>query len=140
MKKFFFIILTVLSISFFSCNKDNSKKDGALTIVTTTFPVYDAVRVVGKDFIGSKINLKLLVKPGTEVHSYDPSPADIISIQNSDLFIFVGGESDEWVEKILKSSEKELKAQILSLMPLNLQFQPVHAFQQAYFFLENNLH
>ena len=116
MKKTLIAILLGVSALFISCTKSNSKNESSISVVTTTFPVYDAVRAAGKNLIGNQINLKLLVKPGTEVHSFDPSPADIISIQNSDLFIYVGGESDEWVEKIIKSSGKDLKSTAVSLM------------------------
>ena len=44
----------------------------------------------------------MLLKPGEETHSYEPTPQDIIAIQNSDLFIYVGGENDAWVEDILE--------------------------------------
>lgn len=132
MKKLLFISAVLISISglFFSCKKNpqrvSDKSENAnsadlmknsLSVVATTFPCYDAVRAVSGNFLGSKINLKLLVKPGTEVHSYDPSPADIIAIQNSDLFVFVGGESDEWIENVLNSiSVVKTEGQILRLM------------------------
>lgn len=132
MKKLLFISAVLISISglFFSCKKNpqrfSDKSENAnsadlmknsLSVVATTFPCYDAVRAVSGNFLGSKINLKLLVKPGTEVHSYDPSPADIIAIQNSDLFVFVGGESDEWIEHILNIiSVVKTEGQILRLM------------------------
>ena len=47
----------------------------------------------------------MLLKPGEESHSYEPTPQDIIAIQNCDLFIYVGGENDEWVEDILSSMD-----------------------------------
>lgn len=66
-------------------------------IVCTSFPCYDFARAV----TGDKAHLSLLIKPGAEVHSYDPTPADIMSIADCDLFIYIGGESDAWVEDIL---------------------------------------
>ena len=45
----------------------------------------------------------MLLKPGAEMHSYEPTPQDIIQIRNADLFIYVGGESDAWVDSILSS-------------------------------------
>lgn len=132
MKKLLFISAVLISISglFFSCKKNPQRfsvkpenensadlMKNSLSVVATTFPCYDAVRAVSGNFLGSKINLKLLVKPGTEVHSYDLSPADIIAIQNSDLFVFVGGESDEWIEHVLNSiSVVKTEGQILRLM------------------------
>lgn len=68
-------------------------------IVCTNFPCYDFARAV----TGGMANLHLLIKPGAEVHSYEPTPADIIAIADCDLFIYIGGESDAWVEDILSS-------------------------------------
>lgn len=73
--------------------------DGKINIVTTIFPCYDFVRAVA----GDNVNLKMLIKPGTECHTYDPTPSDILSVQNSDIFIMIGGESEEWTESILES-------------------------------------
>ncbi|MCR5400536.1 MAG: metal ABC transporter substrate-binding protein [Treponema sp.] len=119
-KIFFFSIIALTGL--ISCSK-NTEKNGnkssgqnKISVVATTFPCYDAVRAISGDFLNSCISLKLLVKPGMEVHSYDPSPADIISIQKSDLFVYVGGESDEWIEKILNTSSNELKCQTVELI------------------------
>lgn len=98
--------LLIFSIFVFSCKKNNShipNSNEKILIVTSTFPCYDAVRaLVGKN---DKIDLKLLVKPGSEVHSFDPSPQNIIDIQKSHLFVYIGGESDEWIEKIIGNKE-----------------------------------
>lgn len=69
------------------------------TVVTTSFPCYDFVRQVA----GEHCTVELLIRPGTEVHSYEPSPADILKIGSADLFVCVGGESDVWAEDILAS-------------------------------------
>lgn len=73
--------------------------DGRISVVTTIFPQYDFVRQIA----GENVELKMLLKPGEETHSYEPTPQDIIAIQNSDIFIYVGGENDAWVEDILDS-------------------------------------
>ena len=77
-------------------NKVENKK---ISVVATIFPQYDFVRQIA----GENVELKMLLKPGEETHSYEPTPQDIIAIQNSDLFIYVGGENDAWVEDILES-------------------------------------
>ena len=74
-------------------------KDGRISVVTTIFPPYDFVREIA----GDEVNLTMLLKPGEETHSYEPTPQDIIDIQNSDVFIYTGGENDVWVEDILSS-------------------------------------
>lgn len=77
-------------------NKVENKK---ISVVATIFPQYDFVRQIA----GENVELKMFLKPGEETHSYEPTPQDIIAIQNSDLFIYVGGENDAWVEDILES-------------------------------------
>lgn len=78
---------------------ENKTEDQKISVVTTIFPQYDFVRQIA----GDSVDLKMLLKPGEETHSYEPTPQDIIAIQNSDLFIYVGGENDSWVEDILES-------------------------------------
>ena len=78
-------------------NKTN--ENGRLSVVTTIFPPYDFVREIA----GDCVDLKMLLKPGEESHSYEPTPQDMIAIENSDVFIYVGGENDVWVEDILSS-------------------------------------
>lgn len=70
------------------------------SVVCTSFPCYDFARAVMGD---KAVFLNLLIKPGVEVHSYEPTPADIMAIAGCDLFIYIGGESDAWVEDILAS-------------------------------------
>ena len=80
-------------------NTDAATEGNKLKIVTTNFPSYDFARAIAKE----DAELTMLVKPGAETHSYEPSPQDIITIQNADLFIYTGGDSDEWVDGILES-------------------------------------
>lgn len=72
-----------------------------LSVVTTIFPPYDFVRQIGRD----EVEVTMLLKPGMESHSYEPTPADIIKIMNSDIFLYAGGESDVWVEELLEGND-----------------------------------
>lgn len=105
------LVLTVLC----SCSgKDDNNKTssgGKVNVITTIFPPYDFTRQIG----GDKVNVSMLLKPGMESHSFEPSPKDIVNIQNCDLFIYVGGESDEWVKTILESDDKK-PGRIIALM------------------------
>ena len=86
MKKFICTILCMVVIVsvFCACGKNDTKKDdGKLNIVSTIFPPYDFTREIG----GDRVNVSMLLKPGMESHSYDPTPQDIIKIQESDIFI-----------------------------------------------------
>lgn len=108
MKKYLSLFLVaIIGIFMTACDakKDNiTKDDNRISIVSTIFPGYD----FAKQIAGEKANVELLLPPGAESHSYEPSPQDIIKIQNADLFIYVGGESDEWVEKILNSMDTKI--------------------------------
>lgn len=68
-----------------------------LSIVCTDFPCYDFARQAA----GDGADVAMLLKPGTEAHSFEPTPADIIAIGEADLFVYIGGESDAWADDIL---------------------------------------
>lgn len=97
------IVMICLSLCCVSCTSDD--KEYTYKIVATNFPCYDFARAVVKN--NSKVSLTMLLKPGVESHNYDPTPQDIFEIQNADMFIYVGGESDEWANKILDSIESD---------------------------------
>lgn len=80
-----------------------AQKEDKLKIVTTIFPQYDFARQIGKD----KVSVQMLVTPGGESHSYEPTPQDIISVKNCDIFICTGGESDVWSNVILNSIDTD---------------------------------
>ena len=89
-----------------------SERGGRPKVVATIFPQYDFARAIG----GDRIELSMLLKPGMDSHSYSPSPQDIINIQNCDLFIYIGGENDHWVEKILDSFDEGKGPKTLKLI------------------------
>lgn len=84
-------------------SEESKNREDTLRVVTTIFPQYDFVRQIA----GEHAEVSMLLKPGEETHSYEPTPQDILKIQNCDLFIYVGGENDEWVEDILESIDTE---------------------------------
>ncbi|NLM01446.1 MAG: zinc ABC transporter substrate-binding protein [Treponema sp.] len=100
---FKFVIFLLSIFLLVSCNKKNT--NSSYSIVTTNFPCYDFT----KEVIGNPEIIKMLIKPGLELHSYDPTPQDILAINNCDVFIYIGGESDEWVEKILSGIDTKNK-------------------------------
>ena len=76
-----------------------------LDVVTTIFPEYDWVRQIA----GDRADITMLLDNGIDLHSYQPTADDIIKISNCDMFIYVGGESDEWVEEVLdKARNKDM--------------------------------
>lgn len=98
------VIILIVSFGFlFLLDKEakQEKEEGKLNVVVTTFSTYDFVKQVA----GDKVNLKLLLDPGVDAHSYEPTASDIINIQESDLFIYIGGEMENWTDKVLGSLE-----------------------------------
>ena len=101
-----------------AANKSEAPGTGVskLKIVTTIFPEYSWT----KELLGSRekdAELTLLTKKGVDMHSYQPSAEDILRIANCDLFLYVGGESDKWVDKALKEGGNP-KRRVLNLMKL----------------------
>lgn len=92
------IVLSLLAACGIS-QKPAAVSTGGIRIVTTNFPPYDFTREITKD----KADIKLLLKPGAESHSFEPTPQDIKDIENADLFIYTGSENDIWVEDLLDS-------------------------------------
>lgn len=100
------LILTLLAVLISGCGtggKVNAAENDKISVVTTIFPQYDFTRQIA----GDNIELKLLLPPGMESHSYEPSPRDINDIGSCDIFIYVGGESEKWVENILSSIDTD---------------------------------
>ena len=102
-------LIFVLMVSMVGCNtttntKEN-KKNTKLTIMTTLFPYYDFARAVIGDV--KDIDLELLVSPGQDDHSFEPTPKDVVAINKADLFIYNGGSIENWVEEVLKSLRSE---------------------------------
>lgn len=86
---------------------NSDQQQERLCVTTTLFPYYDFVRQIA----GDRVKLKLVVPAGMDSHSFEPTPADMIAIQNSDIFFYNGGEMEQWVEDALESiGNPELRA------------------------------
>lgn len=88
-----FGVLLLLSPAALTSCGSGGEKDGRLTVVCTNFPCYDFARQLCR---GTDAEIVMLLPPGGESHSYDPTPKDIAAIARADVFVYVGGESDEW--------------------------------------------
>ena len=122
MKKFRIILFLILAMALMACGTDETKvveengKKEKMSIVTTIFPQYDWNR----EILGERVNdveLILLQDTGADVHNYQPTAEDIAAIAESDLFIYLGGESDDWVEDALKHTDPD-KTVALNLMKI----------------------
>ena len=91
MKKLILLAALLLALGAMAC------AEGGLNVVAANFPCYDFARQV----LGDRGSATLLIHPGVEVHSYEPSPADILEIGGADLFVYIGGEGDAWADGIL---------------------------------------
>ena len=96
--------LVVMSTLFAGVALAEDSASGKITVVATNFPAFDLARQVA----GDSADVTMLLPPGAESHSYEPTPRDILKIQNADLFIYVGGENDTWVDGILSSFDHEV--------------------------------
>lgn len=108
-------LCAVLSLmSFTGCGQSASADSGRLSIVCTSFPEYDWTRQILGDKLSS-VELVCLADNGTDIHSFQPTAQDIVRISACDLFIYIGGESDKWVDDALaEAANKDRK--VISLM------------------------
>ena len=109
----FGLVLVVGLLAFLVLNREKFEQK-KYSVVSTSFPGYDFARAVTKN---TNISAKMLVKPGAETHTYEPTPQDIIDIKNADMFVYVGGDSDDWVKKILKDVDTK-KTHVVKLVDL----------------------
>lgn len=94
------LILLLFSIFLCSCSNNMQKPPhDKIKITTTIFPQYDFSRQIAKELA----DVSMLLPVGGESHTFEPTPKDIIEIENSDIFIYTGGESDKWIEDILSN-------------------------------------
>ncbi len=99
------ILCAVLLVGFAACRSDVSKtENGKLSVVCTLFPQYDFVREIA----GDKAEITLLLTPGTDSHSYDPSPADMVKINGCDLFVYTGETMEAWAGNIVSTLDESV--------------------------------
>lgn len=118
MKKTLSLLLAIILVItvFTSCAKkpaDNKEENGKLQIITTIFPPYD----FAKNIVLDMADVTMLLPLGSESHSFEPTTQDIVAIQNCDIFVCIGGESEKWVEKVMDSLDTE-KVKVISLIDL----------------------
>ncbi len=95
------LVLCVIAVT--GCKSDKSGDSEKLSIITTLFPQYDFARQI----VGDKADVTLLLSPGVEAHSYDPTPADIVKINKADIFIYTGDNMESWAADILSGIDNE---------------------------------
>lgn len=107
-KGIIFILISTLLLSvglFFVSRGSIEKKSDKIVIVATLFPQYDFAKQIG----GDKVDVSLLLTPGTETHTYEPTPQDIIKINNADLYLYTGKYMEPWSDRIASGVDSETK-------------------------------
>lgn len=102
MKKRQIIILVIIILFvglFIGIVFNTSKPNNKIKVVTTLFPFYDIAKNIGKD----KVEVTLLLPPGVEAHSFEPSPSDIVKIKEADFFVYAGSTMQPWASDIINS-------------------------------------
>lgn len=111
MKRLIALVLCLsLCLSLAACAPGEQENGDRLSVVCTIFVPYDFARTIGRDLV----NVKMLIAPGAEVHSYDPTPGDLRDISSCDVFLWVGGESEIWARELLRDGGEGRKT--LALM------------------------
>ena len=114
MKRFIAILMCLLIVAsvFAGCKSADIFGNDGIKVVTTIFPLYDWACEVSE---GADINITLLLDNGVDLHSYQPTAKDIMEISECDLFVYVGGESDAWVDDVLEQANNK-KMVVLDLL------------------------
>ncbi|NLY21168.1 MAG: zinc ABC transporter solute-binding protein [Tissierellia bacterium] len=99
------IVIFTMSILMISCNKDSEfvEVSNKPKVITTMFVTYDFAREIG----GENIDLELLIPPGVEIHSFEPSPKDMVKLSEADVFIYSGDEMEPWVKQTIESVDND---------------------------------
>ena len=117
MKKIYSLACAIFVAALFAlvaCNdapQNNTTKESKLSVVTTIFPEFSWAKSILGDQTNS-VDFALLIKNGIDLHSFKPTAQDIAKIASADMVIYVGGESDEWIEKALEATPKKGRTEI----------------------------
>lgn len=110
-KSVVFIVTISMILGMAGCGKTTEKEDNyRLKIVTSLFPYYDMARAVIGDVKG--IDLKMTVTPGQDSHSFEPTPSDVIQMENADVLIYNGGSLETWIHTLLDSLNNKNQIQM----------------------------
>ena len=110
-KSVVFIVTISMIFGMAGCGKTTEKEDNyRLKIVTSLFPYYDMARAVIGDVKG--IDLKMIVTPGQDSHSFEPTPSDVIQMENADVLIYNGGSLETWIDTLLDSLNNKNQIQM----------------------------
>lgn len=117
-KKVVLIILVIfivlgIGIILFKGKENKNVNDNKIKVVASNFASYDFLRAIIGD--NKDVDLTFLLGPGKEAHSYEPTAGDLLSIQNSDLFVYIGGDSEKWANKVLEALENNHNKKVMCI-------------------------
>ena len=101
-----FLTAAAAALCLCSCSTENNsdtEDNGKLRIISTVFPPYD----LAKQIVGENAEISILLPPGSESHTYEPSAKEILEIQNCDIFLYIGGENEQWAEKLISANNSK---------------------------------
>lgn len=105
------LIFTAITAVIINVKKPTKNNEGGkIEVIATLFPQYDFAKKIG----GDKVNVTLLLPPGTESHTYEPTPQDMIRINNSNLFVFTGEEMEPWANSLISGMKNDINVLDLS--------------------------
>ena len=104
MKRMIACLLCVLLLTGCAAPEDHTADGGKISVVCTLFPYYDFARQIA----GDRAEIVLLLSPGREAHSFEPTPRDALTIANADVFLCNGGEGELWVEEMLRAAGENI--------------------------------
>ncbi len=94
-------ILSLACVALGCAKNEDAQPDAGLRIVVSNFPLYDFARQIG----GDAVQVRMLLPPGAESHTFEPTPKDVAAVQDADVFLYIGGHADEWVERMLSGRD-----------------------------------
>ena len=114
-------LAAIIAVLLFAPIGKHKSTNSQIKVVTTIFPAYDFARTLSAN---TETELKMLIQPGNDIHSYDPTPQDIVNAEQSDIFIYNGGESEKWVDKILTEIDQNRTTSIRMMDYVELLEEP----------------
>ncbi len=96
----FYIVLVLLLVSCGKKSENVESSKATLSVVTSNFAVYDFTRIVA----GENADVEMLLAPGVEAHSYEPTPRDMVKIGKSDLFVCISRDAEPWIATLIRGT------------------------------------
>jgi len=113
------LICMIFILTFTAACTPAEKQSESIKIIAAAFPEYDWTRqIIGDRQDGKEVELMLLADNGVDIHSFQPSAADVAKIIDCDVFIYVGGESDKWVSEVLKNAKEKTVIRLIDVVDL----------------------